>query len=389
MAEYVDIAQLYRDGLTEPEPPTVCLRDDGHGLFYRGAVNVLFGDSETGKTWLALAAGVEAMHSGLGFLMCDLDHNGPATIISRLEMLGADETMLSNRSLFRLAEPEDRDDMLSVVADAGFWNPAVAVVDSMGELLVLHGANSNNPDDYTRVHREVLTALSGCGACVIAIDHVAKNTESNQYGATGTAAKKRAVNGAQIRVVGAEPFAPGKGGASHLYVTKDRNGGLRAVAKREPGERQEYVGTFTLSEFGCEVKAPRPDERAPHSWSERDVQRLVEMDTFPANLGDAAKALGIRKADAGEAYKEAKRRRGLVPGSHSGVGNRNQHNTPDGSGSGNQAGTGTSASEGIGSGSAPLCGNREPADTARSSIVQAAFHRAGGDESVALAGVDA
>jgi hypothetical protein len=86
-----------------------------------------------------------------------------------------------------------------LVKDLREWRPGVAVVDSIGELLPLMNLASNSPDDFTIAHTSVLKAIAMKGACVIAIDHLAKGIESRAHGATGTAAKRRAVGGVHPR----------------------------------------------------------------------------------------------------------------------------------------------------------------------------------------------
>ena len=116
-------------------------------------------------------------------------------------MLGAPLEALRDRSQFRYVEPEDEMHLRAIMAAAVAWRPAVAGVDSVGELLPFLRLSSNSPDDFTIAHTRVLKPLARAGACVIAIDHLAKNTESRAAGPTGTNAKRRAVGGVSLRVV--------------------------------------------------------------------------------------------------------------------------------------------------------------------------------------------
>lgn len=224
---YCDIAALLDGGLPDPPAPDVLARSDGVCLFYSGQVNLLFGDPESGKTFVALAAVAETLRAGRTALVVDLDHDGPTATIARLLMLGAPVAALRVRALFRYVEPEDRWHVAAIVGDAAAWHPAVVVIDSIGELLPVFGASSNSPDDFTRVHTHVMKPLAMTGACVICIDHLAKNSDSRAQGATGTAAERRAIGGTSPRVRIAAAFVPGKGGAAHLLIHKDRHGGLR------------------------------------------------------------------------------------------------------------------------------------------------------------------
>jgi hypothetical protein len=242
---FVDVALILAKGIPPPPKPVLLTREDGHALFYAAKVNVLFGDPECGKTWIALAAVVEALKAGRRAAVVDLDHNGAGEILSRLLALGAMPAALGDPDRFRLAEPEDADELIRVVAAVRDWRAAVTVVDSIGELLPLLGLSSNSPDDYTQAHRRALTPLAKAGAAVIVIDHLPKSDDARSHGQTGTMAKRRAVNGVSLRVSVAEPFAPGRGGAASMTVEKDRPGGVRAHCP--VGGKNQPAGRFVMT----------------------------------------------------------------------------------------------------------------------------------------------
>lgn len=246
---FVDVAALLAEGLPEPPAPTICRRDDGVGLFYEGQVNTVFGDPESGKTWLAYGAVVETLIDGGRALIIDADHNGGQQVLWRLLALGAPLKLLADPALFRLAEPEDRSDLLTAVQQGAAWCPTVAVVDSVGEVLPILGKSSNSPDDYTDAHRLVLRPLALAGAAVVQVDHLPKSVDSRRQGPTGTAAKGRAVGGVSLRVTVREPFTPGRGGVAVLTIWKDRPGGLRAHAPMAQGV-EPTAGVFRLSPEG-------------------------------------------------------------------------------------------------------------------------------------------
>jgi hypothetical protein len=308
---YVDIAQLLAGGMPEPPAPVLLRRQDGHCLFYARAVNVLFGDPESGKSWVALAAATEALRSSRRVLMIDADHNGAHAIVSRLLALGAPGAVLGDSERFRYAEPDDREHLVAVIADAKRWRPAVAVVDSIGEVLPLLGMSSNSPDDYTTAHRQVLRPLKLAGAAVIAVDHLAKNAVSRGFGPTGTAAKRRTFDGASIRVTLRDSFAPGRGGCCALSVNKDRHGGLRRNCP-DTGSAPAPAGLFRLAEdrdgrLSWSVSEPSADdveqpegERQRHD-PQRDAATLGDLDRPPASVRDVKDRMGWGTDRASEA----------------------------------------------------------------------------------------
>jgi hypothetical protein len=243
---YVDIAALLDGELPEPPKPVLLRRVDGHALLYAGRVNGLFGDPETGKTWVAEAACVEALRAERRVLFMDLDHNGVEAVVANLLLLGAPARALRDRNLFRYCVPDDRAEVRLIVEDCLLWRPAVAVIDSLGELLPMMGASSNVDDDYTLTNTNVLQPLADAGAAVITIDHLAKNPQSRASGPTGANAKRRAPGGTSIRVKAARGFVPGKGGSALLLVNKDRHGGVRKNCPT--GEREQLAGTFVMDE---------------------------------------------------------------------------------------------------------------------------------------------
>lgn len=310
-AEYVDVAAVL-DGYTDaPQTAVGGRRSDGTPLLYAGAVNVLLGAPEAGKTLVAGAMAADELFSGGRVLWIDLDHNGAPALLHRFREFGVDRDTLCDRARFRLAIPEDTDQLLAVVAESA--GASLAVVDSIGELIPLFGANSNNADDYTNVNRQVLAAIAGKGAGVLGIDHEAKSLDSAAYGAMGTMAKKRAVDGALLRVTNIRPFRPGHGGEARLTVVKDRHGYLRSLTDNE---REPSIATFLLESRGNALHArflmPVPRVAAPD-----DVELLLELVPPPKSVRDVKERMRWgtgRSSDAFRAFQSVPGTAGNVPG---------------------------------------------------------------------------
>lgn len=299
---FTDIAALLSGGLPEPPQPVLLHRADGRAIFYAAKVNVLYGDPECGKTWIALAAIVEALAEGRRCAVIDMDHNGASEIIGRLLLLGAKPCDLANPDLFRLAEPDDADRLLRQIGELCRWRPAVASVDSIGELLPLLELSSNSPDDYTKAHNRILSPLAKAGAAVIGIDHMPKADDARQHGQTGTTAKKRAVNGVTLHVTVAEQFVPGRGGAANLSIHKDRPGGLRGFCPPPDKGKKQPAGRFVMRPIGdglvsWMVTTPRA---AGDAEGEDDPRWKVA-----SGLADLADAVGCPKDAGRRALQEA------------------------------------------------------------------------------------
>ncbi|OBH20822.1 bifunctional DNA primase/polymerase [Mycolicibacter sinensis] len=241
---YTDFAALLNAGLPDPPQPEFLARVDGVPIFYRGKRNELYGDPEDGKTMIALAAIAERLTAGGRALFLDLDNNGAVETARRLVMLGAPLDAITDPDKFRHIEPADEEELRGAVDDCTGW-AEIALIDCAGELIPLFGGSSDSADDYTAIMRRTSGKLERAGAAVILIDHPAKGRESRAYGAGGTMAKRRAVNGVSINVVRRQTFAPGQGGAADLWINKDRPGGLRQHCTNGEGRRQ-FAGTFTL-----------------------------------------------------------------------------------------------------------------------------------------------
>ncbi|MDJ0325116.1 hypothetical protein QMG61_15225 [Cryobacterium sp. PH31-AA6] len=308
---YADIAELLDRGDIKPPVPTVGLRSDGVGVFYREQVNLLFGNPESGKTLIAQCATVDELNRGESALIVDLDHNGAGATISRLIAMGADEEILRDPERFRYCSPDDAEQLALIVADTVAWQPAVVLLDSLGELLPLCGASSNSPDDFSRVHADILKPLAKSGAAVIVIDHLAKNTDSQAFGSTGTAAKKRAIGGTSLRTTVVDAFKPGSGGKAQLTINKDRHGGLRAASGGD--DREPIAATFKMWDENGDIRwtfiPPVQGERAVVvGVSEADIVTLSELLPVPASQRDVKERLGWGSTRSLEALREWRRR---------------------------------------------------------------------------------
>jgi hypothetical protein len=279
---YVNVHQLLREGLQPPVPDVLPFSED-FCLFYASSFNLIYGDTESGKTWLCLAAVASVLNDGGRATMIDLDHNGAPALIGNLVKLGVSVELLEDPTSFRLSEPGDHLELQEVVQDQLVIKPDVVVLDSLGEILPLFRANSNSADDFTTVHAEVIKPLTRNGASVLVVDHLAKNADSRSFGPTGTAAKMRAADGLAIRVTAERQFTPGEGGTAKLQVYKDRYGGVRSYYPSDP---KPVIGTFELIASGnaldyefhsAQVVSIRKSRNDDEVQSAEDLAKLREV----------------------------------------------------------------------------------------------------------------
>lgn len=280
---YFDMAAMLDGTLPEPPKPEVLTRQDGYCFFYKRRVNTLFGDSEVGKTWIALAACAEELQRGGKVAILDFDHNGPEATAAALLALGAPYAALRDPNRFRYIEPEDMANTLKIVLDLKEWKPDVVLVDSITELLVLLGKSSNSGDDYTAANRMVAQPIADAGAAAITIDHPAKNFTSRTMGPTGAVAKRAVIGGISLRVAVCRRFIPGKGGSAFLSINKDRAGGVRAHCPASHGKGEQRAGTFIMDPpdagggMSWRIIAPRREREGLTEQQEQYLQAATEI----------------------------------------------------------------------------------------------------------------
>lgn len=211
----------------EPPEATILQRNDGQGLAYAGKVNALIGESESGKSWIALEAVRQEVAAGHRVLLIDFE-DSPQNVVSRLKALS-----VTRWDLIRYVHP-DEDPIKVPAANQELkrhlaWQPSLMVVDGVNAGMVLMGFDINSNDDATKFHTKFLRPLTSTGAAVISIDHVPKNIDNRGKGGIGAQAKRAMVDGAIIRVEATTAPAPGKIGSLRLSVDKDRPGSVRAA----------------------------------------------------------------------------------------------------------------------------------------------------------------
>jgi hypothetical protein len=182
----------------------------------------MFGDSGTGKTWLAMTAAVEILRNGGRVMWIDFEDNARGTVERLILSFGVTDDELAR---FDYRNPDTGIgrglDTLAAVTDIY----TLVVVDSTGEAMAAGSINPNADEEVATWFRMLkqLHALPGTPA-ILLLDHLPKDPNAPKLSPIASQRKKSAITGAMYRVDTVVPFAKGKTGLVKLTVAKDRLG---------------------------------------------------------------------------------------------------------------------------------------------------------------------
>lgn len=294
----VDLEPYLTGKLTVPDPE-VCRRNDGACLMYRGRVNMLFGSSESAKSWIAMAICLQEIEAGGRALYLDFEDE-PVQTLNRLRLLGAvDDDLRAQFSYIRPEGPladmqrnkwgKDQPTKSGEFAQDQFdmalqsLDPDIIVADGMTALYGLHGLDANDAVS-TDVITSWLKRLTRNGrSTVIIIDHQAKSAEKGSM-PIGSQHKVAMVQGTLLQVWPIKQPMPGDVGEMELVVLKDRPGQVRAHSQKTGGRgKAQVAGVVTLDSRteGRSSLVITPPRRTPSGGGgtlNADVERRVELD---------------------------------------------------------------------------------------------------------------
>lgn len=300
----VDLEPYLTGKLTVPDPE-VCRRNDGACLMYRGRVNMLFGSSESAKSWIAMAICLQEIEAGGRALYLDFEDE-PVQTLNRLRLLGAvDDDLRAQFSYIRPEGPladmqrnkwgKDQPTKSGEFAQDQFdmalqsLDPDIIVADGMTALYGLHGLDANDAVS-TDVITSWLKRLTRNGrSTVIIIDHQAKSAEKGSM-PIGSQHKVAMVQGTLLQVWPIKQPMPGDVGEMELVVLKDRPGQVRAHSQKTGGRgKAQVAGVVTLDSRteGRSSLVITPPRRTPSGGGGvmnadgedvNDAERRVELD---------------------------------------------------------------------------------------------------------------
>jgi hypothetical protein len=213
----------------EDEPvPSMLRREDGNCLLYAGKINAIFGESESGKTWLALEAIRQELAKNNIVFYLDFEDSARG-ILNRLKTM---RVPVEKFKFFRYANPDSRLELgvgELMKTEIMAYLPSLIVVDGVNAAMNLMGLDLEKNKDATAFSQTILKPLRVGGAGILTIDHVTKSKDNRGNYAIGAQAKRADIDGAAFAVSVAMPFGRGIDGALEITCTKDRPGFVRAI----------------------------------------------------------------------------------------------------------------------------------------------------------------
>ncbi len=218
-----DIVAAVTAGTYTRPAPQIGTIDGAGALLYPGKVHLLFGIGGAAKTWIAAHCLAEQILTGRHVVFVDLEDN-PETLIERLTLdLNVPANAVSDLLHYkRPFEPSHmgRDELLATI---NRYDPALVVIDSLGEALAADGRNPNADEEVAAWGHMIARPAARAGAAVLMIDHVPK-ADHTALTPIGSQRKQAAVDGATYAAQIVR--APAKGHAGHIKLVcgKDRQG---------------------------------------------------------------------------------------------------------------------------------------------------------------------
>jgi len=279
----------YYDGLFQAPIATILKRSDGAGLIYEGRVHSIYGESESGKSWIAQIATAELLKSDQKVIYIDFESDA-LDIVNRLKNLGVSRAnLLQYFTYIRPDGPRDVDDP--------YWqdilepkSATLIVIDGVTESLTMWGGETKDNDAITRWMRIFpRTVATASGAAVVLIDHITKNAETRGRFAIGGQAKLATIDGAAYLVEPLEALSPGRIGTLTMRVTKDRPGFIRKVSGIwRKSDRTQETAIFTIDSTRAQIEyvigVPLAEDEAEANKEFKKLKEVAEfINNFPGS----------------------------------------------------------------------------------------------------------
>jgi hypothetical protein len=196
-------------------------------------------------------------------LLLNLDNDDETEVVTRLELLGVEGSVIADPSRFRIYQPESAEAIEAVLPETKDFRASMVGIDSFGGLLTYLEYDSLKDNDVRKCWNENIQPFGNrdTECAVWVIDHLTKrqalgrNTDSPY----GSAAKKQLVRGCLVRAEVEELLAPESTGRVTLWVEKDNSGRVRQFC------REKLFGSF-------EIDATDPEWISAHIDTPSEVE---------------------------------------------------------------------------------------------------------------------
>jgi hypothetical protein len=272
----------YYDGLFQEVKANILTRTDGKSLIYAGKVHSFYGESESGKSWVAQIATAELLRADKKVIYIDFESD-PQDIVKRLKSLGVSRANLLQYLTY--IRPETARQL-----DDPYWDAILApdsasliVIDGVTESLTMWGGETVDNDSITKWMRQFPRKVAQeSGAAVVLIDHITKNADTRGRFAIGGQAKLATIDGAAYIVEPIEVLSPGRVGTLTLRVTKDRIGDVRASAGMyRKSDRTQEAAVFTIDSTRAQMQYVIGAPTSEDELNERtEFKKMSEMAEF-------------------------------------------------------------------------------------------------------------
>ncbi|MET7858817.1 AAA family ATPase [Streptomyces sp. NPDC005318] len=299
----VDFEDVLTGNATAPDAAFL-RRNDGAALLYPGRVHMFYGESESGKSWVALHTVAGVLADGGTALYVDLESDA-LEVVGRLMSLGVPPEALRERFTYvRPDTPPGNSPGFQRLLNTPY---DLAIIDGSSDAYALFALNQNDAADVSAFMRKLPRPLAeGSGAATVLIDHVPKGANGSRF-AQGSQNKLSAVTGAAYLIEPTEALGAGKRGTVVMRVTKDRPGRVRAVSGvYRKSDRTQIAAQVVIDSTGdgtrFEVLAPDEADEATRAdvWENLRMRVVEYLDAYPG-----AGITQIREGVTGSASKIA------------------------------------------------------------------------------------
>jgi hypothetical protein len=307
--EPLDLGPWLRGEIENPTPTLGLARSDGLRLIYPGREHAVLGETESGKTWLALGCVAAELSAGNHVVYFHYEEGDPGSTIERLRLLCVADSVIQQQFRFVAPAKPIRLGWIDSLLDPA---PTLVVHDGVNEAMALHGADIMAADGASAFRRALIIPCTRTGAATLACDHLPKDREGRGRDAYGSVHKGNALDGARIVLENTKPFGRRLQGISYVFVTKDRPGHLRNHGRPSNLPGKTFMGTLFVDDsqtfgpdFSMRFSAPKDDDNpSPVNGSTLvdDVHDVIAA--LPGRTVPSAKRLYAEMRKAGHQVRE-------------------------------------------------------------------------------------